>query len=70
MTLWKIGKVALVRAADVTIAKAKLADATENPTWLQAEIEIIRATGPEEIILLAGNAPESTKSKRTKRTTE
>jgi len=57
MTLWKIGGTAMVRAIDPDIAKAKLADTTDNPEWLKAEISVVRVQGVEEILLIA-DAPQ------------
>jgi hypothetical protein len=68
MTLWKIGGIAMVRAEHADIAKAKLADTTDNPEWLKVEVEVVRVQGPEEILLIA-DAPQVEKPRRKQKST-
>jgi hypothetical protein len=70
MTLWNIGKKALVRAADPERAKALVADTTDDETYLEASVEVVRVQGPEAILFIADASPKHETSRRTQHSAE
>jgi hypothetical protein len=66
MTLWKIGGRALIRAATSERAKAILVERDDDPSWLEADVEIVREQGQEEIVL---SIPAKLSSRTRKRAT-
>lgn len=53
---------AIVRAAHACTARQHMADHTKDPVWHTADVQVVRATGPAEILIL-GPTPKTRKSR-------